>query len=562
MNNAPLQIAPPKAFARGSIGGPRAGLVRNNGPQLVPALQNIMNSIQPQQPQNINRHGPQHHAHNHGNHNPPQLPAGLSWNAEPEPHNTLSFVDTRIPVTILTGPLGAGKTTILKNTILKGGMGPIFVLENDVGAGNIDADLLGQNAGWQVKGVAGGCACCTKSGDLKQALHSLLESENQNFVAVVIELSGVADPKPIMDLFEEDSLLSLRLKLDAVLCVADSRVLLEQIKGKKTVRKNELSVVAQSLLNDEAPELWEDGLDATGENQIKHANRLFLNKLGEYAGVGKMEEEDLKTLRKHLQDTLKKPAESLMEIHNSKALVPLNQILDTDLYGIEKWQKALQASIARPPCGNGNCPHSNINANNGAAAGGGGGCCGNHNHGHHHHSHGGGGGGGGCCGGHDHDDDDDDDHSHTTHGGHNHHHHHHHHPGGHHHHHHGDMAHKHPALTVVPVTIPLADAENQLPLVEKFEKLEQFIQNEKSVLKELGRHGLLQRMKGFVRTRDNKLYLIQGRRENYEITEYDMKKLPKRQDGSEIDAVKLVFIGKYLDKQRIQEWVEREWTKM
>ncbi len=113
-------------------------------------------------------------------------------------------------MTILTGPLGAGKTTILKNTILKGGMGPIFVLENDVGAGNIDADLLGQNAGWQVKGVAGGCACCTKSGDLKQALHSLLESENQNFVAVVIELSGVADPKPIMDLFEEDSLLSLR----------------------------------------------------------------------------------------------------------------------------------------------------------------------------------------------------------------------------------------------------------------------------------------------------------------------------------------------------------------
>eukprot|EP00392_Amoebophrya_sp_AT5.2_P016620 g16894.t1 len=267
-----------------------------------------------------------------------------AW-ARLKPAEKEQVTDSRVPVTILTGPLGAGKTTMLKNTILGAGMGPLFVLENDVGEGNIDADLLGKNVGWQVKGVSGGCACCDKEANLKQALLNIMDKPDANFVGIVIELSGVADPGPIVGLLTDDSLLALRMRVDAVHCVADSRVLVKQIQGKRTIHKHGLLPEAQALLDDDAPDHWTDGLDATGENQIRKADRVFFNKMNSFTRsdgtvVPEMATEEKTLLIEHLTSAVfNKKKSALVEIKRQNALVALDKIMNTRLGDVHSQKK-------------------------------------------------------------------------------------------------------------------------------------------------------------------------------------------------------------------------------
>ena len=78
----------------------------------------------------------------------------------------------RIPVTVLSGYLGAGKTTIL-NRVLAGTDGPrLAVLVNDFGSINIDAALVRQR-GRDVMELSNGCVCCTIGDDLGETLTAI-----------------------------------------------------------------------------------------------------------------------------------------------------------------------------------------------------------------------------------------------------------------------------------------------------------------------------------------------------------------------------------------------------
>jgi len=136
------------------------------------------------------------------------------------------------PVTIVTGFLGSGKTTLL-NRILKENHGKkIAVVLNEIGDVNLDAELVVQSIGEDLKIMNNGCVCCTVRGDLSRIAMELVE-KNVPFDHLVIETTGMADPSPVAQTFFMDEKLQKNFYLDAVLTVVDAYHIgrnLEEIK--------------------------------------------------------------------------------------------------------------------------------------------------------------------------------------------------------------------------------------------------------------------------------------------------------------------------------------------
>ena len=131
-----------------------------------------------------------------------------------------------VPVTILTGFLGAGKTKLL-NRILKEHHGRrIAVIENEFGEAGIDNDLLMQGGAEQIVEMNNGCLCCTVRGDLIRILGSLQEKREAGevkFERVIIETTGMADPGPVAQTFFLDDRIGEYYLLDSVVTVVDAK---------------------------------------------------------------------------------------------------------------------------------------------------------------------------------------------------------------------------------------------------------------------------------------------------------------------------------------------------
>ena len=124
-----------------------------------------------------------------------------------------------LPVLIVTGFLGAGKTSLI-NRLLTGTHGRrIAAIVNDFGAINIDADLIVGRTG-DVIGLSNGCICCSLQGDLLRSLKVLLTRPDPPD-HVVVEASGIADPHGIVAALL-DPVLWASVSLDAVLTVVDA----------------------------------------------------------------------------------------------------------------------------------------------------------------------------------------------------------------------------------------------------------------------------------------------------------------------------------------------------
>ena len=122
----------------------------------------------------------------------------------------------RIPLTVVGGFLGTGKTSLL-NRIL-GGLASVrvAVLVNDFGAVNIDADLLAGHGGDTIA-LTNGCVCCSIGGDLTDALIRVM-SRTPAPQWIVVEASGVSDPWRIAQVATADP----GLELDGVIVLADA----------------------------------------------------------------------------------------------------------------------------------------------------------------------------------------------------------------------------------------------------------------------------------------------------------------------------------------------------
>jgi G3E family GTPase len=135
--------------------------------------------------------------------------------------DTSSSSYAKIPVTVLTGFLGTGKTTLL-NQILKGQHGKrIAVIENEFGEIGIDQEIV-INAEEEIFEMNNGCICCTVRGDLIRILSNLAKRKNR-FDSVIIETTGMADPGPVAQTFFIDEEIAAKYRLDGIVTVVDAK---------------------------------------------------------------------------------------------------------------------------------------------------------------------------------------------------------------------------------------------------------------------------------------------------------------------------------------------------
>ena len=117
----------------------------------------------------------------------------------------------QVPITLLSGFLGAGKTTVMQHVLTNNVGLKVGVLVNDVAETNIDSKLLSARKGNSIETVdtlelENGCMCCSLSDEVFTSLDRLLsiaESKKRTYDHIVIEGSGVAEPAKVRENFEE-----------------------------------------------------------------------------------------------------------------------------------------------------------------------------------------------------------------------------------------------------------------------------------------------------------------------------------------------------------------------
>lgn len=197
------------------------------------------------------------------------------------------------PLTVIGGFLGAGKTTLINHILREATSSEnkvrYGVLVNDFGDLAIDEDLIAEHDGETIA-LANGCICCTIGNDLFETVMDLMESETPPEY-LIIEASGVADPRPVAELGS----LNPHLTRDLTVVVIDA----EQIRSQ-----------------------WEDErLRDTVARQIGAANLLVVNKI---EGVGA---DNLRQLGAWLEDR----APDVPRISADRGQIPLSILNDRSL---------------------------------------------------------------------------------------------------------------------------------------------------------------------------------------------------------------------------------------
>lgn len=180
-----------------------------------------------------------------------------------------------IPVLLLTGYLGSGKTTLV-NRILSNTKGIKFaVIVNDIGEVNIDASLIEQGGVVGQKddslvALQNGCICCTLKLDLVQQLNDIVSMDKFDYI--VIEASGICEPAPIAQTICAYPELYPQLakngiaKLDSIVTVVDALRLRDEFGGGNDLLKENIG---------------EDDLERLVIEQIEFCNTIIINKIAE-----------------------------------------------------------------------------------------------------------------------------------------------------------------------------------------------------------------------------------------------------------------------------------------
>ena len=221
-----------------------------------------------------------------------------------------------VPITLLTGYLGAGKTTLI-NHVLNNQKGyKVAVIVNDIGEVNIDADLIGKGGIVQEEDsslvpLQNGCICCTLKVDLMQQIVDIINTKK------LIEASGVCEPLPIAQtitvLSEQTEQYGLPkiCRLDNVVTVVDSLRLRDEFNcGNNLVKEN----------------IEEEDIENLLIQQIEFCNKIILNKVDE---LSEDELNMVKAIVKKLQ-----PKAEIIEANYSK--VDVDKILDTNSFNFEE----------------------------------------------------------------------------------------------------------------------------------------------------------------------------------------------------------------------------------
>jgi len=134
----------------------------------------------------------------------------------------------KIPVTVISGFLGAGKTTLVNHVLTRHTGANIGVIVNEFGEVGIDGDLIVADEEALIE-IRNGCICCTVRTDLVAGVKLLLERSDLKLDRLIIETSGLADPAPVLQTFLADADLLTRVELESVVTLVDAAHFQRQI---------------------------------------------------------------------------------------------------------------------------------------------------------------------------------------------------------------------------------------------------------------------------------------------------------------------------------------------
>ena len=225
-----------------------------------------------------------------------------------------------VPITLITGYLGSGKTTLVNHILRNAKNHKMAVIVNDLGEVNIDAELIekeGVVSGKDDNLVAlqNGCICCTLKKDLIEQLADLVQS--QKFDHIIIEASGICEPVPIAQTisFMEEEFERQHLPkfytLDAIISVTDVLRLRDEF-GCGEVFKDTIR--------------GEEDLENLVIQQIEFCDVVILNKVSD---ISKEELRRVEAVIKAIQPTAK-------IVHADYCKVDIDDIIDTNLFDFEK----------------------------------------------------------------------------------------------------------------------------------------------------------------------------------------------------------------------------------
>ncbi len=166
-----------------------------------------------------------------------------------------SFINhDKIPVTILTGYLGSGKTTFV-NYLLREKHGHKFaIIENEFGEVGIDDGLVLQTDE-EIIEMMNGCICCTVREDLIVTIKKLIKNKKNKFNHIIIETTGLADPAPVAQTFFVDEDMSSLCRLDSIITFIDAKFTVQHLEESKP-----------------------EGVENEAHEQVAFADVLILNK--------------------------------------------------------------------------------------------------------------------------------------------------------------------------------------------------------------------------------------------------------------------------------------------
>lgn len=239
----------------------------------------------------------------------------------------MSNQSQQLPVTVLSGFLGAGKTTVL-NHILNNREGlKVAVIVNDMSEINIDAATVQNEVSLnrseeKLVEMSNGCICCTLREDLLEEVNRLAKENKYDYL--VIESTGISEPLPVAETFtfaDEDGIsLSDIAKLDTMVTVVDALNFLKDYDQAKSLQE-----VGESLGEED-----ERSVADLLVEQVEFSDVLLISK------SDLVSESELNRLKGILK-TLNTEAEQISIEHGN---VPLKQILDTKKFSFEKAQQA------------------------------------------------------------------------------------------------------------------------------------------------------------------------------------------------------------------------------
>lgn len=237
-----------------------------------------------------------------------------------------------VPITLLTGYLGSGKTTLINHILTNQENKKIAVIVNDIGEVNIDASLIEKGGivterDESLVALSNGCICCNLKMDLVKQIVDILEQDKFDYI--VIEASGICEPLPIAQTIvaipemlvgsgNEDL-----CRLDSIVTVVDALRLKDEFNCGDSLKEEKID---------------DEDIEKLIIEQLEFCNIIVLNKASE---VSSEELDEIKAVIRSIQ-----PKAKIIEADYSK--VDIDEILDTNHFGLEEtsmtagWVEALE----------------------------------------------------------------------------------------------------------------------------------------------------------------------------------------------------------------------------